>query len=465
MPHRTDGSTVVRLSRKQIARPKEAFDALLGSRNLNFLMGPDGRIGIDRRVTDLVGSDALAQLLFAHIHAINRFGPPVPHATTPGCERQGSRGSRLVGADRRAGRRPLGGWPTTRRGKPMPDSKALTARAVATGWGAAGRSFKPTQRRHEQKEPNHMIEPFSSRQGHRPPPEQATAREDAPPEMRGAILMLAKAAGMKPSAIREVICGVLLVLPDPNNWSEYPNIWDEVVWLMDDAPGDKVHGIVEALYAALAAPRSGDSRSAPEFARRLNDFLAENGIGWELIDGHITEKTTASMAIQSGKTASETAGRVKKGPAEAPRYQVALSFAGEQRDYVEEVARHLQSRSIAVFYDGFEEVGLWGRSGVEAFHAAFAEQSAYVVMFISEAYVSKAWPNHERRSALSRMIKEKDEYILPVRFDGTRVPGLPTDIIYECAQERTPAQLATMIAQKLGVQPFAGKASQVPPRE
>ena len=88
MPHRTDGSTVVRLTRKQIARPKEAFDALLGSRNLNFLMGPDGRIGIDRRVTDLVGSDALAQLLFAHIHAINRYGPPVPHATTPVNDRE-----------------------------------------------------------------------------------------------------------------------------------------------------------------------------------------------------------------------------------------------------------------------------------------------------------------------------------------------------------------------------------------
>ena len=66
---------------------------------------------------------------------------------------------------------------------------------------------------------------------------------------------------------------------------------------------------------------------------------------------------------------------------------------------------------------------------MEAFHEAFAEKSAYVVMFISEAYVSKAWPNHERRSALSRMIKEEDEYILPVRFDGTRVPGLPTDSV------------------------------------
>lgn len=88
MPHSTDGSTVVRLARKQIARPKEAFDALLGSRNLNFLMGSDGRIGIDRRVTDLVGSEALAQLLFAHIHAINRYGAAVSQTTTPVSDRE-----------------------------------------------------------------------------------------------------------------------------------------------------------------------------------------------------------------------------------------------------------------------------------------------------------------------------------------------------------------------------------------
>ncbi len=146
-----------------------------------------------------------------------------------------------------------------------------------------------------------------------------------------------------------------------------------------------------------------------------------------------------------------------------PKYQVALSFAGEQRDYVEEVARHLQSRSIAVFYDGFETVGLWGRSGAEALHEAFTQQSAYVVMFISDAYVSKAWPSHERRSALSRMILEQREYVLPVRFDDTAVPGLPTDIIYVSARESTPAQLSVMIANKLGIRPFAGKASEVPP--
>ena len=146
-----------------------------------------------------------------------------------------------------------------------------------------------------------------------------------------------------------------------------------------------------------------------------------------------------------------------------PKYQVALSFAGEERDYVEEVARQLHTRSISVFYDNFETVELWGRSGVEAFHDAFARESVYVVMFISAAYVSKAWPKHERRSAFSRMIHEQREYVLPVRFDNSDVPGLAADTIYLSARDYTPNQLAEMISNKLGVRAHAGKASHVPP--
>ena len=144
-------------------------------------------------------------------------------------------------------------------------------------------------------------------------------------------------------------------------------------------------------------------------------------------------------------------------------YQVALSFASEQRPYVHEVARHLQAKSIAVFYDGFERVQLWGRNGTEAFHEAFSSQAAYVVMCVSKAYVEKAWPRHERRSALSRMIEDKREYVLPVRFDDTQVPGLPGDVIFLYANQLTPAELSVMVAKKLGVRPFAGKASDVPP--
>ena len=145
------------------------------------------------------------------------------------------------------------------------------------------------------------------------------------------------------------------------------------------------------------------------------------------------------------------------------QYQVALSFAGEQRSYVEEVARCLHERSIAVFYDGFEKVSLWGQNGAEAFHQAFEQQAAYVVMFISQAYVDKAWTRHERRSAMSRALGAQREYVLPVRFDDTSVPGLQEDVIFLRAEEHTPSQLAATIAEKLGIERFNGKASEMPP--
>ena len=135
-----------------------------------------------------------------------------------------------------------------------------------------------------------MTERFSDRQGYRPTSRQITVREDAPSGLRGAIPLIAEEAGMTPSSMRQVICRILLVPPDPNNWSEHPNIWDEVVWLMEDAPWYKVYDIAEALYAELPATRPWNSGSRNEFERRLNDFFLENGIGWELRDGRITRR-------------------------------------------------------------------------------------------------------------------------------------------------------------------------------
>ncbi|MDE0052973.1 MAG: hypothetical protein OXT64_01770 [Gammaproteobacteria bacterium] len=141
-----------------------------------------------------------------------------------------------------------------------------------------------------------MLEHFSDRHAYRPPVAQITVREDAPSELRGAIPLIAKLAGMKPSAMRQVICEVLLVRPDPNNWSDYPNIWDEVGWLMEEAQWYKVYDIAEALYAKLAANSGWDSQPADKFERRLNDFLVENGIGWQLHDGQIIHRGSEVFA-------------------------------------------------------------------------------------------------------------------------------------------------------------------------
>ena len=145
------------------------------------------------------------------------------------------------------------------------------------------------------------------------------------------------------------------------------------------------------------------------------------------------------------------------------KYEVALSFAGEQRLYVGEVARALQSRGVSVFYDEFETVRLWGTHLAEELQSVYEGRASLAVMFISTDYVEKMWPRHERRAILSRAVEERGEYVLPVRFDDAEVPGLSRDLDYLRAENHSPAELAVMIAEKLGIRPFQGKASDMPP--
>ena len=136
-----------------------------------------------------------------------------------------------------------------------------------------------------------MTERFSDRQGYRPSAVPITIREDAPSGLRSALPLIAQGADMRPSVMRRVICEVLLERPDPGNWSEYPNIWEEVFCLMENAPWYKVYDIAESIYDKLATDNARDS-----FERRLNDFLVENGIGWELRDGRITHRGSEAFA-------------------------------------------------------------------------------------------------------------------------------------------------------------------------
>ena len=111
-------------------------------------------------------------------------------------------------------------------------------------------------------------------------------------------------------------------------------------------------------------------------------------------------------------------------------YDVALSFAGEQREYVEEVAKDLKSRGILVFYDDYERGALWGKDLYAHLSDVYYRMCRYCIIFVSAEYAAKVWPNLERRSAQSRALKEKQEYILPARFDGTEIPGLLDTVGY-----------------------------------
>jgi hypothetical protein len=71
------------------------------------------------------------------------------------------------------------------------------------------------------------------------------------------------------------------------------------------------------------------------------------------------------------------------------RYDVALSFAGEDRAYVEAVADGLRQSGVRVFYDAYEEASLWGKDlYVEL--TRFRRQPRYAATFAAACCFSKS---------------------------------------------------------------------------
>jgi hypothetical protein len=134
---------------------------------------------------------------------------------------------------------------------------------------------------------------------------------------------------------------------------------------------------------------------------------------------------------------------------ERPKYDIALSFAGEDRAFVEEVAMALKKASISVFYDKFEDQDLWGKDLYQSLSDIYMRQARYTVIFISQHYAKKAWTNHELKSAQAKAFSSLREYILPIRFDDTSISGVLPTTGYLNAKRMNPVQVAQKIINKL----------------
>lgn len=134
-------------------------------------------------------------------------------------------------------------------------------------------------------------------------------------------------------------------------------------------------------------------------------------------------------------------------------YDVALSFAGEDREYVDRVAEALAAKGVKVFYDNFEEADLWGKDLYSHLADVYGSQARFTVMFVSKAYGAKLWTNHERKAAQAKAFTQNSEYILPVRIDDTEIPGMLPTTSYVLASKKSPAQLASLVVKKLTTSP------------
>ena len=137
-------------------------------------------------------------------------------------------------------------------------------------------------------------------------------------------------------------------------------------------------------------------------------------------------------------------------------YDVALSFAGEDRHYAEVLAELLENNRHKVFYDKYELAQLWGKNLYTHLSSVYKDKAHYCVMFLSEHYARKLWTNHERENAQARAFEENEEYILPVRIDDTEIPGILPTVGYLDLRSMSIDEIYQVLVEKL-----SGRTAQI----
>lgn len=149
------------------------------------------------------------------------------------------------------------------------------------------------------------------------------------------------------------------------------------------------------------------------------------------------------------RTSGELLGR----EVERRRFDVALSFPGEHRTFVERVARALGSRvgPERVLYDRDYEAE-FARPDLDTYlQRLYHDESHLIAVFLSAEYERKEWCGLEWRAVRDLIKRRRAPTVMPLRFDTTEIPGLFSIDGYVWIGERTPEQVASVILDRLAI--------------
>jgi hypothetical protein len=105
-------------------------------------------------------------------------------------------------------------------------------------------------------------------------------------------------------------------------------------------------------------------------------------------------------------------------------WDVAISFAGENRELAKHIAEKLELLDVRVFFDEFCEANYLGRAWGEKFKSILFEQSDPVACLLHQHHQQKIWPTFERDCFVPRVSNGE---VIPVYLDDTVFPGIPKD--------------------------------------
>ncbi len=136
-------------------------------------------------------------------------------------------------------------------------------------------------------------------------------------------------------------------------------------------------------------------------------------------------------------------------PEEPQPFDVALSFAAEDRSIAREIAEALRHRGVNVFFDEYDVDLMWGKD-LHRHLSNIYERSRFVVLLVSEAYSKKSWARFETRTALARAGDDPSSQVLPVALDDS-ISGFAPTIGYVDLRQVGVKRVVELILAKLRI--------------
>jgi hypothetical protein len=163
-----------------------------------------------------------------------------------------------------------------------------------------------------------------------------------------------------------------------------------------------------------------------------------------------TLKAELLDAFKIAETAATTP-RSRPTPSANLEFDIAISFAGAQREVAEKLARLATAKDIRVFYDKDHAAELWGEDLTVKLDEIYRERARFCVPIVSREYAEREWPRWELRSARARAVREKGAYILPLRIEeGVALEGVPETIGYISLDAYPLDEVIGLLLKKLG---------------
>jgi hypothetical protein len=107
-------------------------------------------------------------------------------------------------------------------------------------------------------------------------------------------------------------------------------------------------------------------------------------------------------------------------------FEIAISFAGENRKLAKYIAEQFEEIDVPVFYDEYYESNYLGKAWSKEFERIFIRDSRYVVCLLDSNHKEKIWPTFERDCFKKRV---PDGEVIPIYLDKTIFVGIPDDIV------------------------------------